>query len=181
MNSMSSCQARLIFIPASLLISIYNKLIALTPGKIHLLKQVFNRDTIRKKLQDYSNQLTEFNSKFVVCSCVVATHVIIPLQFTRLISIDVNVTQIGSDVAHIRTTLDKASITPAIIPTTLSSLPPPSTIFTGREDVLSKMKSYFSPSTASGQSQQHIFVLYGMGGAGKTQIALKFVQKNATQ
>ena len=119
---------------------------------------------------------------------MVATHVLIPLQFTRLTSIDVNVaqtvvkvTQIGSDVAHIRTALDKASITPATIPTTLSSLPPPSIIFTGREDVLSKMKSYFSPSTASGLSQQHIFVLYGMGGAGKTQIALKFVQQNATQ
>ena len=120
---------------------------------------------------------------------MVTTHVlIIPLQFTRLTSIDVNVAQtvakvmqIGSDMAHIRTALDKAGTTPAITPTTLSSLPPLSTIFTGREDVLSKMRHYFSLSTASGLSQQHIFVLYGMGGAGKTQIALKFVQQNATQ
>ena len=109
------------------------------------------------------------------CSCI------IPLQFTCLITIDVNVTQIGSDVAHIRTALNKASTTPVIISTTLSSFPPPSNIFTGREDVLSKMEHYFSLSTASGLSQQHIFVLYGMGGAGKTQIALKFVQQNATQ
>ena len=66
--------------------------------------------------------------------------------------------------------------------TALTTLVPPSTLFTGREDVLRKMKDHFSPSAASSQSkQQHIFVLYGMGGAGKTQIALKFIQQNSDQ
>ena len=99
----------------------------------------------------------------------------------KMTQIGSSMTQIGSDVAHIRTALDKASVTPAFIPTTLSSLPPPSDIFTGREDVLSKMEHYFSSSTASRLSQQHIFVLYEMGGAGKTQIALKFVHQNSAQ
>ena len=85
------------------------------------------------------------------------------------------------NVAHIRTALDKAiagHIVPAAL-TTLTPIPPPSNIFTGREDVLVRMEHYFSPSTTSAQcKQQHIYVLYGMGGAGKTQIALKFLQQN---
>ena len=66
--------------------------------------------------------------------------------------------------------------------TALTTLVPPSTLFTGQEDVLRKMNDHFSPSAASLKSkQQHIFVLCGMGGAGKTQIALKFIQQNADQ
>ncbi len=69
---------------------------------------------------------------------------------------------------------------PAPALTTLTPIPPPSIVFTGREDVLSKMEHHFSPSTISVHSkQQHIYVLYGLGGAGKTQIALKFIQQNA--
>ena len=72
------------------------------------------------------------------------------------------------------------SIIPAPTLTALTPIPPPSILFTGRGDVLSKMEDYFNPSTASVHSkQQHIYVLYGMGGAGKTQIALKFMQQNA--
>jgi Cdc6-like AAA superfamily ATPase len=52
----------------------------------------------------------------------------------------------------------------------------PSSVFTGREDILSQLDSYFSLEGPD-KEKQHIFVLYGLGGAGKTQIALKFVDK----
>jgi hypothetical protein len=51
--------------------------------------------------------------------------------------------------------------------------PPPSRVFTGRRDILSQMHSYFS--TNSGK--RHVFVLHGLGGAGKSQIAFKFVEE----
>src|ERR1700722_2273572 len=51
--------------------------------------------------------------------------------------------------------------------------PPPSPVFTGRQDILSKMRKYFS--TNSGK--RHVFVLHGLGGAGKSQIAFKFVEE----
>ena len=44
--------------------------------------------------------------------------------------------------------------------------------FTGRSDILAQMRECFSNDS----HDQNMFVLYGLGGAGKTQIALKFVE-----
>ncbi|KAJ7857864.1 FabD/lysophospholipase-like protein, partial [Mycena leptocephala] len=49
--------------------------------------------------------------------------------------------------------------------------PPPSQIFLGREDILVKMDEYFSEDIG----QRHTYVLHGLGGSGKTEIALKFL------
>ncbi|KAJ7478791.1 P-loop containing nucleoside triphosphate hydrolase protein [Mycena galericulata] len=52
--------------------------------------------------------------------------------------------------------------------------PPPSRIFHGRQDILGKMRHFFT----SNMETQHIYVLHGLGGAGKTQIALKFINQS---
>ncbi|KAJ7714856.1 P-loop containing nucleoside triphosphate hydrolase protein [Mycena metata] len=57
-----------------------------------------------------------------------------------------------------------------------SHCPPPSRIFCGRGDILEKMQNFFSDP-----GSQHIYVLYGLGGAGKTQIALKFINKSSSR
>ncbi|KAJ7836483.1 hypothetical protein B0H14DRAFT_2589699 [Mycena olivaceomarginata] len=49
--------------------------------------------------------------------------------------------------------------------------PPPSQIFQGRQDILEKMAKHFSTDPG----QRHTYVLHGLGGSGKTQIALKFL------
>ncbi|KAJ7446952.1 P-loop containing nucleoside triphosphate hydrolase protein [Mycena latifolia] len=54
--------------------------------------------------------------------------------------------------------------------------PPPSRIFHGRQQILDKMHEFFEQDL----SQQHIFLLHGLGGAGKTQIALKFIQESSS-
>ncbi|KAF7328577.1 FabD/lysophospholipase-like protein [Mycena venus] len=56
-----------------------------------------------------------------------------------------------------------------------SNCPPPSRIFHGRQNILDKMHKYFSQN----QMQQCIFLLYGVGGAGKTQIARMFIQASS--
>ncbi|KAJ7754810.1 hypothetical protein B0H16DRAFT_1458849 [Mycena metata] len=56
-----------------------------------------------------------------------------------------------------------------------SHCPPPSRIFCGREDILNKMHQFFSDT-----GTQHIYVLHGLGGAGKTQIALKFISESSS-
>ncbi|KAJ7713489.1 P-loop containing nucleoside triphosphate hydrolase protein [Mycena metata] len=58
---------------------------------------------------------------------------------------------------------------------TASHCPPPSRIFCGRQDILEKMQHFFSDSGI-----QHIYVLRGLGGAGKTQIALKFIKESSS-
>ena len=55
-------------------------------------------------------------------------------------------------------------------------IPRLTTMFTGRTDVLEQLAEYFDPSNSSvALRRQRIFVLYGLGGAGKTQIMAKFV------
>lgn len=58
----------------------------------------------------------------------------------------------------------------------MTDLGPVSPFFTGRKDILADLETYFfvePPSTEA--HEKKVFVLYGMGGAGKTQTALKFI------
>ncbi|KAJ7720419.1 P-loop containing nucleoside triphosphate hydrolase protein [Mycena metata] len=59
---------------------------------------------------------------------------------------------------------------------TASHCPPPSRIFCGRQDILNNMHQFFSDI-----GTQHIYVLHGLGGAGKTQIALKFIKESLSR
>ncbi|KAJ6583578.1 hypothetical protein DFH09DRAFT_978574 [Mycena vulgaris] len=58
----------------------------------------------------------------------------------------------------------------------LKVCPPPTVRFTGREAILQQMAEYFSKDIG----RRHIFLLYGLGGAGKSQIAFKFIEQSAT-
>lgn len=52
-----------------------------------------------------------------------------------------------------------------------------SSVFTGREDICQKLRECCLPSVPqSAQTVQKRFVLHGLGGAGKTQLCLKFAQ-----
>jgi Holliday junction resolvasome RuvABC ATP-dependent DNA helicase subunit len=53
-----------------------------------------------------------------------------------------------------------------------------SDIFIGREDYLAKLKTFFTPQPNEPQRRKK-FLLYGMGGIGKTQICLKFIEENS--
>jgi hypothetical protein len=58
------------------------------------------------------------------------------------------------------------------------SCPSPTNIFTGRKDILLQLHECFTSSPTSVElTKQRRFVLYGIGGGGKTQIALKFVKE----
>jgi hypothetical protein len=59
----------------------------------------------------------------------------------------------------------------------INHCPPPSRIFHGRQDILAEMHGFFT----SNMKIQHIYVLHGLGGAGKTQIALKFINESSSQ
>ncbi|KAJ7278543.1 P-loop containing nucleoside triphosphate hydrolase protein [Mycena rebaudengoi] len=51
--------------------------------------------------------------------------------------------------------------------------PPPSRMFHGRRDILDKLHAYFSQDIG----KRHVSLLHGLGGAGKTQICLKFLDE----
>jgi len=48
--------------------------------------------------------------------------------------------------------------------------------FTGRTDVLVKLKEHFTAERNDKLRHRKFFLLYGMGGIGKTQICLRFIE-----
>jgi hypothetical protein len=58
-----------------------------------------------------------------------------------------------------------------------NNCPPPSRIFHSRQAILDKMHEFFNQDIG----KQHIYVLHGLGGAGKTQIGLKFINDSSQQ
>jgi DNA replication protein DnaC len=48
--------------------------------------------------------------------------------------------------------------------------------FTGRRDYLTKLRAFFN-AESDGSHRRKSFLLYGLGGIGKTQICLKFTEE----
>ncbi|KAJ6547782.1 hypothetical protein DFH09DRAFT_1505737 [Mycena vulgaris] len=89
-------------------------------------------------------------------------------NFMRMAAIDTNL-QMHRAFATGR--LPDVSVTP--VPQATTKCPPPSRIFHGRRNVLDKMHQFFIQDL----DKEHIYLLHGLGGAGKTQIALKFIEE----
>jgi len=53
--------------------------------------------------------------------------------------------------------------------------------FTGRTDVLAKMKEHFTARSIDQLRRRKFLLLYGMGGIGKTQICLRFIEDMSDQ
>jgi KaiC/GvpD/RAD55 family RecA-like ATPase len=61
-------------------------------------------------------------------------------------------------------------------------MPNPSTRFTGQRDIITRLKEHFLSDLSHGEfPQRKYFVLYGMGGIGKSQICLKFIEEMSDQ
>ena len=65
----------------------------------------------------------------------------------------------------------------AIFDAVMPLVPNPSTRFTGRTEITAKLKEHFSVNSNNGVQKRKYFLLYGMGGIGKTQICLKFIEE----
>ncbi|KAJ7637815.1 P-loop containing nucleoside triphosphate hydrolase protein, partial [Mycena rosella] len=70
-----------------------------------------------------------------------------------------------------------SSLPPTQVTQSITKCPPPSRIFHGRQIILDKMCQFFEQDL----DKQHIFLLHGLGGAGKTQTGLKFIQKSSSR
>ncbi|KAJ7927299.1 hypothetical protein B0H13DRAFT_2265646 [Mycena leptocephala] len=99
------------------------------------------------------------------------------LKLTSIVDIDFKVAEIQTaifDMQKYSSTWfsDFASVQAS---QSTSNCPPPSRHFLGRQIILEKMHQYFNQSLG----KQQIYVLYGLGGAGKTQISLKFIAESS--
>ena len=59
--------------------------------------------------------------------------------------------------------------------------PNSSLIFTGRKDILTKLGRIFTPHASSRSVSRCSCLLWGLGGIGKTQICLKFIEEKSTR
>ena len=69
-------------------------------------------------------------------------------------------------------------------PTSDAAIPvkPNSSIwFTGWTNILAKLKEHFTVEGDSKLQRRKFFLLYGMGGIGKTQICLRFIEEMSDQ
>ena len=60
-------------------------------------------------------------------------------------------------------------------------MPNPSIQFTGRTKIIAKLKKHFLNGPNDQLQKRKYFLLYGMGGVGKTQICLKFIEEMSDQ
>ena len=60
-------------------------------------------------------------------------------------------------------------------------MPNPSIRFTGRREIIAQLKEHFSKSPNGQAQKRKYFLLHGMGGVGKTQICLKFMEEMSDQ
>jgi len=83
--------------------------------------------------------------------------------------------QFGDTVIH---SIYHTSSTP---PTDVFYRPNSSPLFQGRKAELERLKDYFKPRANGEPPSRRSLLLHGMGGIGKTQICLKFVEEAADQ
>ncbi|KIK01211.1 hypothetical protein K443DRAFT_678565 [Laccaria amethystina LaAM-08-1] len=82
-------------------------------------------------------------------------------------------TSMAADTINYYTSAGNRTTSDAAIPVKPNS----SIRFTGRTDVLTKLKKHFTAESNDKLRSRKFFLLYGMGGIGKTQICLRFIEE----
>ncbi|KAJ7452633.1 hypothetical protein FB451DRAFT_1523796 [Mycena latifolia] len=125
-------------------------------------KQVMNLSSSANTISGYRTRIQELRLNFMNLS----------LKVVKLMTaIDTNL-HVQALATGVSSDLSSTQVTQS---TTIC--PSPSRIFHGRRVVLDHMHQFFKEDSG----KQHIFLLYGLGGAGKTQIALKFIEESLSQ
>ncbi|KAJ7874144.1 P-loop containing nucleoside triphosphate hydrolase protein [Mycena leptocephala] len=116
-------------------------------------KEFVKSSSIQDKIAEYQKNIQEICSRLKVLLAAIDTNFQVhKINATLATVISPNITVVQA--AH-----------------QMNNCPPPSRIFQGRQTILDKMNQFFAQDIG----KQHIYVLHGLGGAGKTQIALRFI------
>ncbi|KAJ7733170.1 hypothetical protein B0H16DRAFT_1696244 [Mycena metata] len=121
------------------------------PGRV---KKVFKANSTASKIGAYQKNIQQLQSNF---------------KFMALVDMGFKVNEIHASA------LSPPNAPMVSLNLNINNCPLPSRMFQGRQAILTKMHQYFTVNSG----KQLIYVLYGLGGAGKTQIALKFIQDSS--
>ncbi|KAJ6600267.1 hypothetical protein DFH09DRAFT_593317 [Mycena vulgaris] len=129
------------------------------------IMEVFKSSSVQDKITGYRLRIQELRSNFVLMAGIDTNFVVNEMLLIMK--------QQGDETLSTFKPLEVAVVQ---VPQNISSCPPPSKKFQGRQVILEKMHKYFTED----MGKQHIFLLHGLGGAGKTQIALKFIKSSSS-
>ncbi|KAJ7614804.1 hypothetical protein FB45DRAFT_1108929 [Roridomyces roridus] len=116
-------------------------------------REIFNFHNITDQISEYQTQINKFREDFVFrASLRIGFH----LPHGRQMSVGEGASEYHK-VAH--------------------ACPAPSRIFHGRQEILNGIHKFFTTDL----KKQHICLLRGLGGSGKTQIALKYIEQSSVQ
>ncbi|KAJ6559439.1 hypothetical protein DFH09DRAFT_1279616 [Mycena vulgaris] len=130
-------------------------------------REVFKAENIGAEILGYKERIRELRSNFLMVASI-EHHVSLAKVDQKVSKVDQDLSALAQHMIPGGWVLDQS-----VLP--LRECPPPSPIFHGRKEVLDKMHAYF----AQNAGRRKVFVLFGLGGAGKTQTGLKFVEQSS--
>ncbi|KAJ7166699.1 hypothetical protein C8R46DRAFT_1271620 [Mycena filopes] len=138
-------------------------------------KEIFKSSSITDKIAEYHKQIKEYRSRLKVHNTLIWNDLVVTVsQFEAVVEILSQVHEMHGVI--MRPNSGVVQVTQNAQTTqNVNMCPPPSRIFYGREIILDKMHQFF----AGDSGKQLIYALYGLGGAGKTQTARKFIQDSS--
>ncbi|KAJ7853371.1 hypothetical protein B0H13DRAFT_1202216 [Mycena leptocephala] len=145
------------------------------------VKEFFKTRSITEKIAQYQRSIQAKCETLKLTSIVDIDFKVEEIR-TKIVDMQLEVHDIRfevhgmrSEVHEIHTAIISSNLPTAHSSQSTNNCPPPSRIFLGRQIILGKMHQYFDRDLG----KQHIYVLYGLGGEGKTQIGLKFIEESS--
>ncbi|KAJ7838653.1 P-loop containing nucleoside triphosphate hydrolase protein, partial [Mycena olivaceomarginata] len=130
-------------------------------GMTGYFKRVLKADSTAAKILAYREQIKQLQANFMMVTLIDNS--------AALMKVHEKLSVLALANSNIEGGVSNQLVEP------LRECPPPSPMFQGRRNVVDQMHAYFTQNIG----HHHICVLYGLGGAGKTQTALKFVEESS--
>ncbi|KAJ7106955.1 hypothetical protein C8R44DRAFT_322986 [Mycena epipterygia] len=152
------------------IVTAVNKMQAKPKGFRGHLKEFVRLGSTTDAISGYRKRMQELRSNFTLMAAADTNFQVYKDHETN-IDTNLHVHQMHKTLATMTLTVPLPQVTQVA-----NNCPPPSRIFEGRRAILDGMHQYFLQPTG----KQHIYLLHGLGGAGKTQIALKFIEDSSS-
>ncbi|KAJ7842310.1 hypothetical protein B0H13DRAFT_2286752 [Mycena leptocephala] len=137
------------------------------------IKEFVKSGGVRDKIAAYQKNIQEICSRLKLLAVIDTNFQVHKINAT--LATVISPSNILISIVLLYPDLELSDITVVQAARQMNNCPPPSRIFQGRQTILDKMNQFFAQDIG----KQHIYVLHGLGGAGKTQIGLKFVNNSS--
>ncbi|KAJ7921599.1 hypothetical protein B0H13DRAFT_2415382 [Mycena leptocephala] len=138
------------------------------------VKEFFKARSITDKITGYQRSIQAKCETLKLTSIVDIDFKVAEIQ-TAMFAMQAEVHDMKSQVDEIHAAVISSNFPSVQASQSTNNCPPPSRNFLGRQIILDKIHQYFNQDLGN----QQIYVLYGLGGAGKTQISLKFIAESS--